>query len=67
MSRIWNTQWRQQQKTKSNPNKWINKLHKQFDTRIYRLINASKLNKHQCGVIVRLLTEHIELNQYLLS
>ena len=33
--------------------------------RIHDLINYAKLNKHQCGIIIRLITEHIEPNQYI--
>ena len=58
-------QWKSMWKIKSNPNKWITKLHNKYNTRIHSLINISKLNTHQCGIMVRLLTEHIELNQYL--
>ena len=50
---------------KSNPNKWITKCHSKFNRNIHILINKSKFNSHQCGVIIRMITEHIELNQYL--
>ena len=58
-------QWSTQKRTKSNPNKWINKLHHKLDMRIHLLINVTKLNRHQCVIIIRPLTEHIELSLYL--
>ena len=40
-------------------------MHNKFQKRIHTLINSAKLNAHQCGMIVRLITKHIELTQYL--
>ena len=60
-----NKSWKSKWKQKSNPNRRITKYHHKFDSRINLLINKSNLNKHQCGIMIRLITEHIELNKYL--
>ena len=60
-TKTWKAGW----KTKSNPNRCITTCHNKYNTKIHNLINTAKLNKHQCGVIIRIITEHIELNQYI--
>ena len=60
-NRTWKSKWKQ----KANPARLITKFHHKFDTRINQLISKSKLNRHQCGIMMRLITEHIELNKYL--
>ena len=59
-----NNSWKHQWKIKSNPNRYISKYHHKFDIRINSLMNYAKLNTHQCGILTRLFTEHIELNKY---
>ena len=61
VTKKWKNNWRKE----SNKNKLITKCHNKFNLNIHHLINYSKLNKHQCGIIIRLLSEHIELNKYL--
>ena len=61
VSKSWKKSW----ENKSNPNRMITKSHDRFNKRINFLINNAKLNRHQCGIIVRLITEHIELNKHL--
>ena len=60
-TKIWKSNWRVQ----SNPNRWITKCHSKLNNQIHLLINKANLNIHQCGIIIRLITEHIELNKYL--
>ena len=60
-------QWRQQWTNTKNPNRLLSKYHNRYTTKIHSLINVSKLNKSQCGMIIRLISEHIELNDYLFS
>ena len=57
----WKSIWKQ----KANPNKHLTIYHKKYSTKLNTLINKSNLNHHQCGIIMRLLSEHIELNEYL--
>ena len=53
LTKLWKRSW----KIKSNPIRWITKFHNEFSKIIHILIN-------QTGIIMRLITEHIELNQY---
>ena len=41
LNKLWKTTW----KTKSNPNRWITKCHKRFNTKINTLILFAKLNR----------------------
>ena len=60
-------QWKSHWKINNNPNRLINKYHHKFTKKIHNLVSMANLNNHQCGIIIRLITEHIELNQYLHS
>ena len=60
-----NNKWKSSWKSKSNPIRWISKCHNKFNKNLSNIINYGKFNHHQCGIIIRMVTEHIELNQYL--
>ena len=58
-------QWYNQWIKYRNPLRLLSMYHNHFTTKIYSLINYSNFNNSQCGMIIRFLSEHIELNEYL--
>ena len=56
----WKTKW----KSSVNPNRILLKSHKKFNTELISLINKDNLSPHQCGLMMQVKTQHIELSEY---
>lgn len=63
--KITNNKWKSLWISKMNPNRNISKHNTKFSLRIHHLIYYGKFNCDQVGILMRLLTDHIELNDYL--
>ena len=59
--------WKSSWKSKSNPKRIISQSHSKFCKKIYHLITMGNFNIHQTGIMVRLITDHMELNEYLFN
>ena len=60
------SQWKMLCSNSLNPSKYYYKYNKsRFSNKISRLLSTSNFNKSQSGVMIRLISQHIELNKYL--
>lgn len=57
--------WKSQWIIKLNPMRNIAMYNSRFSLKIHNILRKGKFNGSQCGMMLRLISEHIELNEYL--